>query len=100
MLWFYGLFAAPPEEWKASPILAPKENFAKLAPQFVSVAGLDFLKDEGIAYHEKTVKEGGKSELKVYEGVPHNFGSLDGVTAKGKEFIADAIERLNKAFGQ
>ncbi|KZO99052.1 lipase/ esterase [Calocera viscosa TUFC12733] len=99
MQWFYGLFQAPPEEWEASPILAPKDNFAQLAPQFVAVAGLDFLKDEGIAYHEKTVEHGGKSELKVYEGVPHNFGSLDGVTAKGREFIGDAVERLNTAFG-
>ncbi|KZT58171.1 hypothetical protein CALCODRAFT_433048 [Calocera cornea HHB12733] len=100
MQWFYGLFKAPPEEWEASPILAPKENFAKIAPQFVAVAGLDFLKDEGIAYHKKTLENGGKSELKVYEGVPHNFGSLDRVTAKGKEFIRDAIERLDIAFGQ
>ncbi|EJT97139.1 hypothetical protein DACRYDRAFT_119612 [Dacryopinax primogenitus] len=99
MEWFYALFKAPHEEWRASPIRAPAHHFPLLAPQFVAVAGLDFLKDEGIAYHERTLQEGGKTELKVYEGVPHNFASLDGVTAKGKEFIDDAVQRLNVAFG-
>ncbi|KZO91808.1 hypothetical protein CALVIDRAFT_547188 [Calocera viscosa TUFC12733] len=98
MNWFYKLFQAKHEEWRASPIRAPAEHWAKLAPAFVVVGGLDFLKDEGIAYAKLMNERGAKAELKVYEGVPHHFPGLDGVLKKGKEYVDDAVDRVTKAF--
>ncbi|KZT57611.1 hypothetical protein CALCODRAFT_496005 [Calocera cornea HHB12733] len=101
MNWFYRLFAARPEDWKASPIKTPPgEHWKRLAPAFVAVAGLDFLKDEGIAYAELMRERGAQAEVKVYEGVPHHFPSLDGVLEKGKEYVDDAVDRITKAFAR
>jgi len=98
MNWFYKLFAAPPQEWKASPIKAPAEHWAQLAPAFVAVGGLDFLRDEGEAYARLMKERGAQVECKVYEGVPHHFPSLDGVLKKGKEYVDDVVDRVTKAF--
>ncbi|EJU00616.1 hypothetical protein DACRYDRAFT_117091 [Dacryopinax primogenitus] len=98
MNWFYNLFNAPPKEWKASPILAPAEHWDRLPPAFVVVGGLDFLRDEGVEYARLMNERGAKAELKVFEGVPHHFPSLDGVLEQGKEYVDDAVDRVAKAF--
>lgn len=77
-------------------MLAP--SHANLATAFVPVAEIDTLTSEGIAYHEKLVKAGTPSTLKVYKGVGHPWGHWDAELDKAKEFVQDSIDALKKAF--
>jgi hypothetical protein len=53
---------------------------------------------EGIAYHEKLVKAGTQSNLKVYKGVGHPFGHWDGELEAAREFVQDTLDALRKAY--
>lgn len=84
------------EHCHASPILA--KSHANLAPASLHLAEIDTLTSEGIAYHEKLVKAGTPSTLKVYQGVGHPFGHWNGELEKAKEFVRDTIDALKKAY--
>ena len=76
MNFFYKLFKADTDDWHASPIRAPEENWNKLPPAFCAIAGLDVLRSEGLEYARLMNERGAKAEVKVYEGVPHHFPSI------------------------
>ena len=73
-------------------------SHANLAPASIHVAEIDTLTSEGIAYHEKLLKDGTPSTLKVYRGVGHPFGHWDGELEAAKEFVQDTIEALKKVY--
>lgn len=81
--------------WICSPILA--ENHSNLAPASIHCAEVDVLVDEGIAYDKKLNESGTKSAIKIYKGVCHPFGHMDGELEKAKEYVADTLEVLKKA---
>ncbi|KAH8714616.1 lipase esterase family protein [Ilyonectria robusta] len=56
---------------RTSPLLAP--SFKGLPPALVQVAGMDPLRDEGLAYAEAMKAEGVNITLKIYPGMPHAF---------------------------
>ncbi|CAK7234688.1 hypothetical protein SBRCBS47491_009033 [Sporothrix bragantina] len=55
----------------ASPLLAP--SLTNLPPALVQVAGMDPLRDEGLAYAGALQASGVSTTLKVYPGMPHAF---------------------------
>jgi len=75
--------------WIASPILA--ESHADLAPASIHCAEFDVLRSEAEVYHEKLLKAGTKSSIKIYEGVAHPFGHWDGELERGKEYVNDTL---------
>lgn len=83
-------------DFRASPILASSHK--NIAPASVHIAGIDTLTSEGIAYHEKLLKSGTLSTLKVYEGCGHPFGHWVGELDKAKEFQKDTISALKLAY--
>lgn len=83
---------------RASPMQYPDASFQQLPPTYFIVAGMDMLRDEAVAYHEKLLKFGVKSELNVYQGMPHIFFGMRAVLDKANEAITGSMEALKKAF--
>lgn len=77
------------EHYWASPMQA--SSHSNLAPASFHVVGVDTLTSEGIAYHEKLIKDGSPSTLKVYEGCGHPFGGWDGKLDEAKDYVQDTI---------
>lgn len=53
-----------------SPLLADVKG---LAPHVIFIGGQDPLRDEAIAYADKLKKNGVKTTMHIYQGVPHDF---------------------------
>ncbi|KAH8703863.1 lipase esterase family protein [Talaromyces proteolyticus] len=72
MYWFWNQYLpdATPDPY-ASPLLA--ESLHGLPPTLVQVAGMDPLRDEGIAYAQALKKAGVSTTLRIYAGLPHAF---------------------------
>jgi acetyl esterase/lipase len=64
--------------WDASPLLAPSGLLGKAPKAWIAVAGVDILRDEGVAYGEGLRREGVQVEVEVYEGAPHAVVVMDG----------------------
>ncbi|EGY13576.1 alpha/beta hydrolase fold-3 domain-containing protein [Verticillium dahliae VdLs.17] len=72
MEFFLDLYLPDPQPHQDhSPLLAKTPK--GLPPALVQVAGLDPLRDEGIAYAERLQAEGVPTELQTYQGMPHCF---------------------------
>lgn len=69
-------------DWRASPIFAPKELFAKLPQTWVAIAEQDMLSTEGLAYAEMLKEAGVETEVAVYDGMPHGMMALSGKISK------------------
>ena len=75
--WFWRQYVPDPKvnmgekEEYHSPLLA--KNLNGLPPFLVQVAGMDALRDEGMAWAERLKEEGVEVELKVFPGLPHGF---------------------------
>lgn len=55
MEWYRGHYTQSGDDlrdWRISPLFAPRDLLAKVAPAYVAVAGFDPLRDEGVAYAE------------------------------------------------
>lgn len=74
-----------------SPLLAP--NVGRSPPTVVHIAGLDVLRDEGLAYAERLSAEGVSVRLLRAEGLPHAFGNL----ALALPEAADALRQSARA---
>ncbi|KAI0761264.1 Alpha/Beta hydrolase protein [Trametes elegans] len=71
VLAFTRALRAPPDDPRASPLLAP--SHAGLPRAFVQVFGLDPLRDEGLAYARVLREAGVETQVKTYVGAPHTF---------------------------
>lgn len=102
MMWYRYHYLPNEEDWlnpKASPLMYSDKSFSKAPPAYIAVAGLDVLRGEGEAYHQKLLKNGVASTLKVYEGVPHVVMAMNGVLDKGQELVMDCAEAI-RAFNE
>jgi len=72
MDWFWDQYLpnAEPEVY-ANPLLA--KDLSGLPPALVQIAGMDPLRDEGLAYAEALKAAGVPVTLKTYKGLPHGF---------------------------
>ncbi|KAJ0416441.1 alpha/beta hydrolase fold-domain-containing protein [Aspergillus carlsbadensis] len=72
MRWFWDqYFPEATGDPLASPLLAP--HFDGLPPALIQVAGMDPLRDEGLAYAKELEKAGVEVSLRIHSGVPHGF---------------------------
>jgi acetyl esterase/lipase len=72
MDWFWDQYMPEPEpEAYASPLIA--KDLSGLPPALVQVAGMDPLRDEGLAYAEAMEADGVKVQVKTFRGLPHGF---------------------------
>jgi len=78
----------------ASPLLA--KSFAGLPPALVQVAGMDPLRDEGLAYAQELKACGVDVVLRIYAGLPHAFYVHPGLPPSIQYFqsMVDWIEQL------
>ncbi|KAJ9145078.1 Lipase esterase family protein [Pleurostoma richardsiae] len=81
---------------RASPLLAT--SLAGLPPALVQVAGMDPLRDEGLAYTEALRADGVDVTLKVYPGMPHAFYVYPELKSSVEYFqaIVDWIDRTTR----
>lgn len=61
----------PKPEAYASPLLA--KSLSNLPPALVQVAGMDPLRDEGLAYAEAMEMNGVEVQVRTFQGLPHGF---------------------------
>lgn len=90
--------AAQAQDWRVSPLLAP--DLAGVAPAFVSVAGFDPLRDEGIAYAERLRAAGVPVQLEREGSLIHAYINVTRVSPTAREAtlrIAHAIQRAVSA---
>ncbi|WP_165164339.1 alpha/beta hydrolase [Corynebacterium qintianiae] len=88
MEWFRDLYTSDGDDlssWDISPLRAPVQLLSKLAPAYISVAGFDPLRDEGIAYARKLADAHVPVTLEVNKGLVHPFANAfyvwEGATA-------------------
>lgn len=82
---------------EASPIFYPDDSFKGLPRAFIASAGCDVLRSEAEAYHEKLVKNGVSSKIKIYAGVPHPVMAMNDILSKGIQLVNDACEEVKDA---
>lgn len=84
---------------RVSPLFAPDEDFAGLAPAHMVLCGWDPLKDEGKAYVAKLAAHGVPVTIKEYPGMVHGFMNLTAVSTPARAAIEDAGKIVGKALG-
>ena len=96
MLWFWDqYYPSPQPDVLANPLLA--DSLSGLPPTLIQVAGMDPLRDEGIAYAEALEKAGVSTKLNLYPGLPHGFMlaiKLEIVTKYYESMVSWVAERL------
>jgi acetyl esterase len=80
----------------ASPLLAT--DFRKLPPALIITAEFDPVRDEGEAYGEKLRKSGVSVKVSRYEGMIHDFATMDRVINKAKDAWNEIVMSLKDAF--
>lgn len=81
MTWYRSLYltgAESAQDWKISPILAPRDLLPNLPKTWIAIAGQDMLSTEGLAYADMLKESGVNIEVSVYDGVPHGMMALSG----------------------
>lgn len=100
--WMFGNYlrgAEDRKDWRFAPLEA--SDLSGLPPAFIALAEYDPLVDEGIAYANKLTAAGVNTELKIYEGMTHDFARLGNIVPEAadqlREEIAAALTRTFKS---
>lgn len=84
---------------RVSPLFAPDEDFAGLAPTHLVLCGWDPLKDEGRAYASKLAAHGVPVTIKEHPGMVHGFMNMTAVSVPARKAIEEAGLVVGKALG-
>jgi len=84
---------------RVSPLFAPDEDFAGLAPAHLVLCGWDPLKDEGKAYASKLAAHGVPVTIKEHPGMVHGFMNMTAVSMAARKAIKDAGLVVGTALG-
>jgi acetyl esterase len=93
MAWFAGHYLpdrAAAQDWRASPLLA--EGLGALAPTFLTVAGHDPLRDEGLALAKRIRAEGGAVTLRYLPGQVHGYLTLGRLIAEAERTLSASAD--------
>jgi acetyl esterase/lipase len=86
----------PDEEKRGDPMLSVSlwpTGHAGLPPSYFQICGQDPLRDEAlIVEREMREKEGIKTKVDVYPGLPHGFWSIMPTLKASQKFVADSVE--------
>lgn len=100
MTWFIGHYlgddAGHLDDWRASPLL--RDDLAGLPPALVLTAGLDPLRDEGIAYAQRLTETGNAATLVSFERQIHGFILMGRVIDEANDAVELCAARLRRAF--
>lgn len=97
MAWFAGHYLADPADaadWRASPLLAG--GLGGLPPVFLTVAGHDPLRDEGVALAECIRAAGGRVSLRLLEGQVHGYLTIGRIVAEARRSLSAAADFVRK----
>ena len=83
-----------------SPLFAPSSVFAQLPRAFIQVAGLDPLKDDGIAYARRLQANGVEAKVEIYAGVTHAFQEFAPNTKIVQKWKDDLVRGFGWVLGQ
>ena len=99
MAWFWDHYTGAGDRTDplASPLHAPDEALAGLAPALVITAEFDPLRDEGEAYASRLAAAGADVTTSRYDGMIHGFFSMGDFVPEGKAAIDEASEMLRAA---
>lgn len=88
--------AADALDWRASPLLAT--SLANLPPALIVTASHDPLVDEGKAYADGLLLEGGHARYRCHAGMIHGFMTMAGAIDGGRVAIGEIAASLREAF--
>lgn len=99
MLWYRRLYLQNGEhaEPESSPLFYPDESFAKLPPCFIACCECDVLRSEAEAYADKLKKNGVKTSIVIYPGMPHPAMVMDAVIPQGRDLVRDTTSAAREA---
>lgn len=89
-----------PADPSVSPLFAPHEAVAGVAPALVQVGGYDPLRDEGLAYGEKLAAAGVPTEVVEYPTMIHGFLAMSTFTPVADEAASCIADALRAAFAE
>lgn len=93
MAWFARHYLPDPADaadWRASPLLA--EGLGDLPPVFLTVAGHDPLRDEGIALADAICAAGGSVSLRLLDGQVHGYLTIGRIVAEARRSLSAAAD--------
>ncbi|CAH0352359.1 alpha/beta hydrolase [Aquabacterium sp. CECT 9606] len=97
--WMYANYLRSNEDrtdWRFAPLQAT--DLRGVAPAFIALADHDPLLDEGLAYADRLRHEDVTVQLKVYEGMVHDFARLGNIVDEADQVRADIAQALASAF--
>lgn len=97
--WFYDQYVASDKlrtDFRISPLYAT--SHAGLPPATIILAEIDPLRHDGESYAAKLQTAGVPVQLKIFEGVTHEFFGLAGLVSEATEAVKFAGTALNAAF--
>ena len=98
--WFYDQYVLSDTlrtDFKISPLYA--ESHAGLPPATIILAEIDPLRNDGEKHAAKLQTAGVPVQLKMFEGVTHEFFGLAGLLSEATEAVKLAAQALKVSFG-
>jgi acetyl esterase/lipase len=98
--WYLGDRTSPHwagADWRASPLLAPRDVLCKSPKTHVVIASEDILQAENHRFVECLRRAGVDVTEEVYEGASHTFMRIDKMVPEGKRAIADMVQIVRKS---
>lgn len=99
MIWFWDQYA-PHDAWRTHPLATPlKANLSALPPSYLTIAEIDILADENIAFAEKAERQGVSVQVDLCPGTVHGFAEGVALFDISRAAVARQCEWLRRALG-